>query len=68
MNRTPEDWQAALDLDELPDTGWLESLAALEGRETIEGGGLETQGLIVPALTPDEIEAALVPGGRGEEP
>lgn len=60
MSKTPQEWQSALGLDELPDAEWVQMMNALEGRETIDGGGLEAQG-----LTPDEIGVALVVASAG---
>lgn len=60
MSKTPQEWQSALGLDELPDAEWVQLMNALEGRETIDGGGLEAQG-----LTPDEIGVALVVASAG---
>lgn len=65
MSKTPQEWQSALGLDELPDAEWVQMMNALEGRETIDGGGLEMQGLTASALTPDEIGVALVVASAG---
>ena len=65
MSKTPQEWQSALGLGELPDAQWVEMMNALEGQETIDGGGLEMQGLTAPALTPDEIGVALVVASAG---
>lgn len=65
MSKTPQEWQAALGLDELPDAEWVEMMNALEGQATIDGGGLEAQGLTAPALTPNELSVALVVEGAG---
>ncbi|CAM3955342.1 helix-turn-helix domain-containing protein [Deinococcus frigens] len=65
MSKTPQEWQVVLGLDELPDAQWVEMLNALEGRDTIDGGGLEAQGLTASVLTPDEISMALVVESAG---
>ncbi|CAM3559166.1 HTH cro/C1-type domain-containing protein [Deinococcus saxicola] len=65
MSKTPQAWQVALGLDELPDPEWVEMMNTLEDRDTIEGGGLEVQGLTAAALTPDEIGVALVVESAG---
>ena len=65
MSKTPQEWQSALALGELPDAEWTEMMNALEDRETIDGGGLEVQGLTALALTPDEIGVALVVASAG---
>lgn len=65
MSKTPQEWQAALGLDELPDAEWVEMMNALEGQATIDGGGLEARGLTAPALTPNELSVALVVEGAG---
>ena len=65
MSKTPQEWQATLGLDELPDTEWVQMMNALEGQETVDGGGLEAQGLTASPLTPDEIGVALVVESAG---
>ncbi|CAM3407718.1 helix-turn-helix transcriptional regulator [Deinococcus saxicola] len=65
MSKTPQEWQVVLGIDELPDAQWVEMLNALEGKGTIDGGGLEAQGLTASALTPDEIGVALVVESAG---
>lgn len=65
MSKTPQEWQTVLSLDELPESEWVEMMNALEGRETIDGGGLEAQGLTAPALNCHEIGVVLVAASAG---
>lgn len=46
MAETPEAWRARLGLAQTPDSEFVAALNALEGLESIEGGGLEAAGLV----------------------
>lgn len=65
MSKTAQEWQAQLGLDDLPDPEWVGMMNNLEGKEVIDGGGLEARGLTANPLTPDELVGTLVVESAG---
>ena len=64
--KTAQEWQHLLGLDELPDNEFVTALNSLEGEDLVDGGGLESQGLIAAGTSPAELVSTLIVESAGE--